>query len=186
MTSAEPETMPETVKFSASVFTEGPVEGWLMKIQEMMIKSLYDLAKQALKEYPDEDPFNRENWLFAFNAQNILLIDQVKWTEGVTAAVLNEERNPKEGIRSYEAFMKEMINRMVAIVRKDLNTLQRTLMGALIVLDVHARDVVTELVAKGVKNLNDFEFSKQLRYYWDAEADDCFVKQTNTNFQYGY
>ncbi len=57
---------------------------------------------------------------------------------------------------------------MVAIVRKDLNILQRTLMGALIVLDVHARDVVTELMEKQVKNLNDFEFSKQLRYYWDA------------------
>ena len=62
----------------------------------------------------------------------------------------------------------ELINKMVAIVRKDLNTLERTLMGALIVIDVHARDVVTELVAKSVKNLNDFEFSKQLRYYWDA------------------
>lgn len=57
---------------------------------------------------------------------------------------------------------------MVAIVRKDLNILQRTLMGALIVLDVHARDVVTELIQKAVKSLNDFEFSKQLRYYWDA------------------
>jgi dynein heavy chain len=52
--------------------------------------------------------------------------------------------------------MKEMINRMVAIVRKDLNTLERTLMGALIVIDVHARDVVTELLQKQVKNLNDF------------------------------
>lgn len=61
-----------------------------------------------------------------------------------------------------------MINKMVAIVRKDLNILQRTLMGALIVLDVHARDVVTELIQKAVKSLNDFEFSKQLRYYWDA------------------
>ena len=60
-----------------------------MKIQEMMIKSLYDLAKQALREYPEEDPFNREKWLFAFNAQNILLIDLVKWTEGITEAVLN-------------------------------------------------------------------------------------------------
>jgi dynein heavy chain len=39
--------------------------------------------------------------------------------------------------------MREMINRMVAIVRKDLNILERTLMGALIVIDVHARDVVT-------------------------------------------
>lgn len=59
-------------------------------------------------------------------------------------------------------------------------------MGALIVLDVHARDVVSELVVKNVQNLNDFEFSKQLRYYWDAEIDDCYVKQTNTCFRYGY
>ena len=82
--------------------------------------------------------------------------------------------------------MKELITRMVAIVRKDLNILQRTLMGALIVLDVHARDVVSELVQKRVNNLNDFEFSKQLRYYWDAEIDDCLFKQTNTSFRYGY
>jgi dynein heavy chain len=61
---------------------------------------------------------------------------------------LNEERNPKKGIKHYQAFMKEMIAKMVAIVRKDLNILQRTLMGALIVLDVHARDVVTELMEK--------------------------------------
>ena len=178
--------MPEKVKFSASVFSEGPVEHWLMKIQEMMIQSLYDTAKQALKEYPDDDPFNRENWLFAYNAQNILLIDLVKWTEGVTEAILNEAKDPKKGVKSYEDFMKEMINRMVAIVRKDLNILERTLMGALIVLDVHARDVVTELVVKKVSSLNDFEFSKQLRYYWDAEIDDCQVRQTNTCFRYGY
>jgi hypothetical protein len=29
-------------------------------------------------------------------------------------------------------------------------------MGALIVLDVHARDVVSELVQKQINNLNDF------------------------------
>ena len=62
--------------------------------------------------------------------------------------MLNEESNPKKGIKAYQAFMKEMITKMVAIVRKDLNILQRTLMGALIVLDVHARDVVTELMEK--------------------------------------
>jgi len=104
----------------------------------------------------------------------------------MTSAVINEEKNPKQGIKAFEAFMREMITRMVAVVRKDLNILQRMLMGALIVLDVHARDVITELYAKGIKNLNDFEFSKQLRYYWDADIDDCMVRQTNTSFQYGY
>lgn len=63
--------------------------------------------------------------------------------------------------------MKVMIEKMVSIVREDLNTLQRTLMGALIVLDVHARDVVSDMTEKNVSNLNDFQWSKQLRYYWD-------------------
>lgn len=71
-----------------------------------MIQSLYDIAKQALKEYPDDDPFSRQDWLFAYNAQDILLIDLVKWTEGVTEAILNEEKDKKKGIRSYEEFMK--------------------------------------------------------------------------------
>lgn len=52
--------------------------------------------------------------------------------------------------------MKELITRMVDIVRKDLTILQRTLMGALIVLDVHARDVVSMLAEKRILNLNDF------------------------------
>ena len=115
-----------------------------------------------------------------------MLIDLVKWTDGVTEGVLNESRDKKNGVAAYETFMKELITRMVAIVRKDLNILQRILMGALIVLDVHARDVVSEFVQKRVNNLNDFEFSKQLRYYWDAEIDDCLVKQTNSSFRYGY
>ena len=73
MISAEPETMPEKVPFSQSVmifpevilyfiifiksvkyftYLQDKVENWLTKIQEMMIKTLYDLTKQAVSEYP--------------------------------------------------------------------------------------------------------------------------------------
>ena len=90
MTSAEPETLPEKVRFTASVMAEGAVEHWLMKIQEMMVKSLYDCSKQSLKEYPDENPLDRKKWLFAYPAQCILLIDLIKWTDGVTKAIISQ------------------------------------------------------------------------------------------------
>lgn len=41
-------------------------------------------------------------------------------------------------------------------------------MGALITIDVHARDVVRFMVKSGVCSVSDFEWTKQLRYYWEV------------------
>lgn len=77
---------------------------------------------------------------------------------------------------------------MVSLVRGDLNQLQRNAMGALIVLDVHGRDVVKRMIKARVDNINDFDWTCQLRYYWEAQDDeeDVFARQTNTRFRYGY
>lgn len=42
------------------------------------------------------------------------------------------------------------------------------LMGALITIDVHARDVVRYMVQSQVCSVTDFEWTKQLRYYWEV------------------
>ena len=73
------------------------------------------------------------------------------------------------------------------------------MMGALIVLDVHAKTVVERLIKTRVDNINDFDWQCQLRYYWEeldpakdgdaltgAQDYEAFVKQTNTRFRYGY
>ncbi|KAF4722422.1 Dynein heavy chain 6, axonemal, partial [Perkinsus olseni] len=74
----------------------------------------------------------------------------------------------------------------VAYVRQDLSKLQRILMGALIVLDVHNITVIEQLLAADCRNVNDFDWSKQLRYYWDANVDDCMCRQTISSFKYSY
>ena len=35
-------------------------------------------------------------------------------------------------------------------------------------------------------NVNEFEWLKQLRYYWDTELDNCVIRMSNSYYIYGY
>lgn len=52
-------------------------------------------------------------------------------------------------------------------MRGELTTLQRATLGALVVVDVHARDVCVEMVKERVQEVTDFSWQAQLRYYWE-------------------
>ncbi|OPL20569.1 dynein axonemal heavy chain, partial [Mytilus galloprovincialis] len=57
---------------------------------------------------------------------------------------------------------------------------------ALITLDVHARDMITAMVKSQVASVDNFEWQKQLRYYWDLEMDNCVVRMSSSLYVYGY
>jgi dynein heavy chain len=52
---------------------------------------------------------------------------------------------------------------LVTLVRGKLSKMSRSIMSALIVMEVHARDVVNKMLEEGAKNVNDFEWISQLR-----------------------
>ena len=53
---------------------------------------------------------------------------------------------------------------LVSLVRGKLTKLHRMILSALIVIEVHARDVGSKMLEENVKNVNDFEWISQLRY----------------------
>jgi dynein heavy chain len=64
----------EYVPFSNNVFASGNVEFWLTRIESMMRKTLYDITKKGLDEYP-ENGAERDEWLFNYVAQPVLTVD---------------------------------------------------------------------------------------------------------------
>ena len=75
---------------------------------------------------------------------------------------------------------------MVEVVRGQLAKAQQTVVETLIVVDVHGRDVVKLLIDANVNSTTDFDWQRQLRYYWEAADDNCFVRQTKSRIEYSY
>lgn len=55
---------------------------------------------------------------------------------------------------------------IVQMVRGNLSMMETLTLGALIVLEVHNKDVVKILIEDNVRDVTSFEWLAQLRYYW--------------------
>mmetsp|Transcript_4972 Transcript_4972/g.18687 ORF Transcript_4972/g.18687 Transcript_4972/m.18687 type:complete len:4187 (-) Transcript_4972:2731-15291(-) len=176
----------EHVAFSEPIYATGSVEHWLRSIEEIMKSTLHDLLKTSLKTSGE---IVRENWLMDhLPAQCIVTTDMINWTANVERALVDIETGASpEALVQYRNEMQLMIDELVRIVRRsDLSNNHRTLFNTLLVLHVHNLDVVNQLIDNHCSSVQDFAWQMHLRFYWDVDEDNCFIKQTNSVFKYGY
>ena len=70
-----------------------------------------------------------------------------------------------KGVVEYKAQALAQIDDLINLVRGKMTKQQRMKVGALIVIEVHARDVVDRLIGAEVAAVNDFDWVAQMRYY---------------------
>ena len=96
----------------------------------------------------------------------VLNCSQVHWTSEMETAM---NTDGTKGVERMLEQQKNQLQSMTKLVRGKLQKNARTAIGALTVVDVHARDVTVKLITEGVSNSNDFEWLSQMRYYWEVQ-----------------
>ncbi|KAM9362199.1 LOW QUALITY PROTEIN: dynein axonemal heavy chain 1 [Symphorus nematophorus] len=166
----------EEVKLFLPVCPTGNVEDWLRDVEKSMKATLRDNIDCSLKVYLEHP---RAEWVLSWPGQVVIAGCQVYWTAEVSEALEQGDL----ASRLYPQ-LQTQLGDLVRLVRGRLSKMQRAVLSALIVIEVHAKDVAAKLVDQEVSSINDFEWISQLRYYW--AKDDLYIRAVNAEFLYGY
>ncbi|CUE71257.1 dynein heavy chain, putative [Bodo saltans] len=120
-------------------------------------------------------------------AQCIQAIDAVQWTVEVEEAIARTAsgESPKALEQQYAAYRAQLSD-TVKTVRLSLTPLQRSLIQTILVLSVHNRDVIKELVDQKVSDSDDFAWRKHLRSYYSHETQLVYIEQVRAKLAYCY
>ena len=182
--SAEGEVAPLTTVVAA----KGGVEVWLASLEAAMVGSLKSHMQRCLHAHSQ---MRRHEWLLraqrgagqpiaeTFPAQCILAVDMVQWTAETESAITAGT------LRPYYSEYVAQIDGAVGLIRQALCPLHRSLLGVLLVIDVHNRDVIETLIADGADSVGHFSWMAQMTYYADR-GGGVTVRHVNATLPYSY
>ncbi|KYM82700.1 Dynein heavy chain 2, axonemal [Atta colombica] len=174
----------EYIEFTEPVFLEGQVEYWLRDLEAAMRVTLREVLRHcrtALRKML----MKRDRWVKEWPGQPSITSTQIQWTSDCTRTLMHCKMiDSKKPLRKLRKRQTQALDKYSEAIRGNLNKLDRLKLKAIVVIEIHARDVIEKMYKMNCKDVTDFVWQSQLRFYWEAE--DCIVRQTNTHFTYGH
>ena len=164
----------EKVPFDKPMMPEGNVEQWLGEVERRMKASVRQQIALSIEDYAKS---KRTEWVRRWPAMVVLAVSGIFWSKGVEDAINASD------IQGFLDKSTSDLMDLTDLVRGKLSAQDQEKLGALITIDVHARDVVQVLKDSGVSAVTDFEWVSNLRYYW---RDDVFTEMVQACIPYGY
>ncbi|KAG6451929.1 hypothetical protein O3G_MSEX007393 [Manduca sexta] len=176
----------ECIEWKYNLILDGPAEVWLLGLEHTMRVVLRDqliLTRAALRKCR----YQREQWINDWPGQLGITCSKIQWTSDCTRTLcrceLMKEKKPMKKLRKKQ---NQILSTLQMMSRKDISKILRAKVNALCVIEIHSRDMVDKMYKLGCMSVSAFEWFSQLKFYWDREREDCYIRQTNTNSIYTY
>lgn len=201
----------EVVPFSPVVQIEGlTVETWLRRIESKMRETVQTCILSSLTDfqthvYDPRHPINRDKlkeWVMHHEGQPLITSACINWTQQTEVAIVEYGNLVSNGLSLvrrktspiYKVYKKwkSTIRKYCQMVRQPQSRLQRNKLVALVTIEVHSRDILRHILAHRVYQLDDFEWSRQLRFYAEEDSEESsrprevICRQTSAVVRYDY
>ena len=177
----------EEVPFTKGLYPKGGVEYWMTDVLNEMKNTTRQKIIDSTDDYRNTE---RGEWVLKWPGATLIAVCTIFWTIEVEEALRTKGN---AGAAEYFVKAHEQLMQLTRIVSGKITKLQRKSLGALITIEVHARDVVGDLRDQGVASASEFMWASQLRYELagkDTHAGynegETLVKQLDACFIYGY
>eukprot|EP00798_Chlamydomonas_sp_ICE-L_P031817 gene31817-7021_t len=148
----------EAFDFRQPVPIEGAVEIWMTNVQAEMRRTLFAITKEGVFYYAKSP---RTKWIGDNLGMVTLVGSQIWWTWETEDVFRRVREGNKHGMKDFAAKLTGQLAELTTMVRSDLSGEVRKKVNTLIIIDVHARDIVDNF-------------------------DDIIIKQCTGTFKYGY
>ena len=127
--------------------------------EDEMHISLRDITKEGVFNY---SKYDRTEWLKLVLGMVGLVGSQIWWTWEVEDTFRQVADGNKYAMKDLESKLTGQLNDLVAMVRDKLDSITRKKVNTLLIIDVHARDIVDGFVRESVLNAKEFAWESQV------------------------
>ncbi|XP_037870398.1 dynein axonemal heavy chain 2 isoform X3 [Bombyx mori] len=176
----------ECIEWKYNLVLDGPAEVWLLGLEHTMrvvLREQLILTRAALRKCR----YQREQWINDWPGQLGITASKIQWTSDCTRTLCRcEIMNEKKPMKKLRKKQNQILSTLQMMSRKEISKILRCKVNALCVIEIHSRDMVDKMYKLGCMTVSAFEWFSQLKFYWDREREDCYIRQTNTNSIYTY
>ena len=168
----------EALPLPKYVRVRGPVEQWLGTVEQGMFDSVKRCLKQLVIEW---QPSKFIEQVMENSGQITITASMIEFCRNVNACLVNGT-----SLQTVVEHILGQLNSLASTVLRELSLRNQQKLEALLTITVHSRDIAEQMLEDEIVDVNDFNWTKQLRYDWNDGESQCTIRQFSASFNYGY
>ena len=171
----------ERLELFRPVRQKDTLEACLELLETGIKETLIRLIKASIIDY---DEMDQKSWVNKYIVQVALTVSRMVWCNATENTILEQGTNPNALVEWYEELVHE-VQQTTELTKNTLSSHKKLSITNLLLNKIHCKDIIEELILKGVNVITDYNWQKVLKFYWEEEDTLISVKALSYRVVYG-